>query len=70
MPQKKDIKYLALANNRKDALGIADDSDDLMLFLQLALILRLSHLINGMFCLHLEQNQTLWLYTVLSRYDS
>lgn len=39
MPQKKDIEYLALANNRKDALGIADDSDDLMLFLQLALIL-------------------------------
>lgn len=39
MPQKKDIEYLALANNRKDALGIADNSDDLMLFLQLALIL-------------------------------
>lgn len=65
MPQNKDIEYLALANKRKDALGIADDSDDLMLFLQLALILiffRLSHLRNCMFCLHLQQNQTLYGY--------
>lgn len=73
MPQKKDIEYLALANNRKDALGIADDSDDLMLFLQLALILIFqTFTLEELHVLFTpaKKSNTLWLFTVRSRCDS
>lgn len=73
MHQKKDIEYLALANKRKDALGIADDSDDLMLFLQLELILIFKTFtleeLHVLFTPATKSN-TLWLFTVRSRCDS